>query len=440
MNLPNEVRAAIDILVSNGHQCYLVGGCVRDTVMGKEPSDYDLTTSALPEQIKQCFKAHHCITAGEKHGTVAPVINGSCIEITTFRIDGEYNDSRHPNKVEFSLDIKDDLARRDFTVNAIACTPNGSITDPFCGIDDIKNRIIRCVGDPYKRFKEDALRILRAIRFASVLDFEIEEQTANAIHALKDNLKNIAKERIFTEFLKLICGKNVKKILADYYDVIAVFIPELLPAVGFEQNNIHHCYDVFTHTLVSMESIEPDPILRLSMFFHDLGKPASYSEDERGGHFHGHYKISAEIAQSVLTRLRASNELAERVVLLVYRHDALIPETDRSIKRLVAKVGEENTRLLFKINRADAMAQAKFQIKERLERTDLLEARLNEIMSAGECIQKKSMNINGNDLIALGIPRGKRIGEVLDILFNEVVEEKLENSKDLLIKRALELK
>jgi len=439
MKLTSEIETALRILFENGHEAYCVGGCVRDHLMGIQPHDYDITTSAKPQEILECFTEYKTLTVGLKHGTVTVIINGEPIEITTYRIDGEYKDSRHPETVAFTKDLREDTSRRDFTVNSIAYSPVTGYTDHHNGIKDIDNKIIRCVGEPYKRFTEDALRILRALRFASTLGFTIEDETSKAIHDLKLLLKNIAAERIYTEFTKLICGKNARRILNEFHDVIAVFIPEITPMVGFEQNNPHHCYDVYTHTLVSLESIAPEPLLRWTMLLHDIGKPHCYTENETGGHFYGHYKISSDITKTVLKRLKASKEMIEHTALLVYRHDTLIPITDKSIRRLLMKMGEEDIFLLYDINRADAKAQAKHQIKQRLERIDLLEQKTKEIIAKNECFTKKALAINGNDLIDAGIPKGKEIGIIIDKLLCAVVDQKIENNKEALIKRASQI-
>lgn len=439
MKLTNEIITALEVLNSKGHEAFCVGGCVRDTIMDIMPHDYDITTSASPDQTLECFSEYRCLTVGIKHGTVTVLINDEPIEITTYRIDGEYKDSRHPDQVLFTKELREDTSRRDFTVNAIAYSPKEGYIDYHNGIDDIKNKVIRCVGYPKKRFTEDALRILRALRFAATLGFEIEKNTAEAIHSLKHLLNNIAQERIYTEFTKLICGKDARRILTDFHDVIEVFIPEIAPMVGFEQNNIHHCYDVYTHSLVALESITPTPLLRWTMLLHDIGKPHCYTEDERGGHFYGHYKISADITRTILKRLKASRDMIEHTALLVYRHDALIPITEKSIRRILMKLGEEDTLLLFEINRADARAQAKHQIAERLERTDMLEAKTREILSKNECFSKKSLAVNGKDLIALGIPEGRAIGTIIDKLLAEVVDQKTDNKRQILIERAFEI-
>lgn len=439
MKLPDNISKALMLLSQKGHEAFCIGGCVRDSIMGIEPNDYDITTSADPNEILDCFSAYKCLTVGIRHGTVTVMIDDDPLEITTFRIDGEYIDSRHPESVTFTKDLYEDTARRDFTVNAIAYSPAKGYIDQHNGIKDIEDKIIRCVGDPVKRFTEDALRILRALRFASVLGFDIETDTCKAIHEKKHLLKDIAKERIFTEFTKLICGTDAKRILLEFHDVIEIFIPEIAPMVGFEQNNPHHCYDVYIHTLTALEAVRKDPVLRWTMLLHDIGKPHCYTEDERGGHFYGHYKISAQTASKVLKDLRASKNFTDTVTTLVYKHDALIPMTEKSVKKLLMRLGADNTMLLFEVNRADAMGQAKHQIRERIERSYLLEKKAKEILEAKECFSLKNMNIKGNDLTALGIPKGKQIGIILNTLLEEITEDTLENEGEILKNRALEL-
>lgn len=439
MFLPDYIRKTIDILNSKGYKAYAVGGCVRDSLMGKDANDYDVTTNALPVEITECFKDHTCLDFGMKHGTIT-VIMEEKVEITTFRIDSEYKDNRHPDSVSFTDSLFEDTFRRDFTINAIAYSPNEGYIDHHNGISDIKNKVIRTVGDAEERFSEDALRILRALRFASVLGFDIEESTEKAIRTLKHLLNNISAERIFTEFTKLLCGKNAKYVLEEFHEVFEVFIPELVPMIGFEQNNPHHIYDVYKHTCVSLGAIEAEPILRWVMFLHDTGKPHCYTEDEKGGHFYGHYKISSDIAKKVLKRLKASNSFTDEVSTLVYHHDSVIPTTEKSVRRLIFRIGYPRARLLFKINRADALAQAPGQIEQRLERISELECLAVKINGQNECFHLNKLKINGNDLLALGLPRNKIIGKILNKLLEEVVDKSLENEREALIKRALELK
>ncbi|MBQ4561067.1 MAG: CCA tRNA nucleotidyltransferase [Clostridia bacterium] len=441
MYLPDYAVKAVEIMQKNGYNIYPVGGCVRNHILGLIPDDYDMTTNALPSQVLDVFNEYNTFDSGLKHGTVSVVIDKQVVEITTHRTETSYTDNRHPDKVIFTSELTEDLRRRDFTMNAIAYDPAAdSFIDPYGGIKDIGDRLIRAVGDPVERFSEDGLRILRALRFSSVLDFEIEEYTALAIHKCRELLKNISPERIYTEFTKLLCGSNVRNVLSEYYDVIAVFIPEILPMVGFDQQNPHHCYDVYEHTLVAVEAVEADPILRWTMFLHDTGKPETFFEDERGGHFYRHYKYSADIAEKVLSRLRASNDTVSKVTTLVYHHDSVIPETSRSVKRLLMKLGYDMTMLLFKVNCADAKGQAPFQLEERLLHIEKLKTITNEVISANDCFSLKDMNISGKDIIALGVLPGKRIGEILNILLNEVIDGEIENVKETLIERASELK
>ncbi len=440
MFLPDYAVNVIEEMHKSGYNIHPVGGCVRNFLMGLTPDDYDMTTDATPQETIKVFEGYNLFTAGLKHGTVSVVVGKEVVEITTYRIETTYSDNRHPDEVIFTKDIDDDLRRRDFTMNAIAYDYySDSFHDPYGGIDDINNRIIRAVGNPEKRFNEDGLRILRALRFASVLDFDIEENTSKAIHSCKYLLDGISVERIYTEFTKLLCGKNVRKILSDYYDVIAVFIPEILPCVGFDQQNIHHCYDVYEHTLATVEAVDPDPILRWTMLCHDLGKPETFFADERGGHFFGHYKSSSLMAKAVLSRLHASNDMIDTVSMLVYHHDSVIPETEKSVRRMLMRFGVDNTKRIFKVNRADAMGQAHYQLDERLARIDRLEAIADNVIEGNQCFSMKDMNINGYDLIDLGI-NGKQIGDVLNALLSEVIDGDISNEKEALIKRAIELK
>ncbi len=441
MFLPEYAAKAIEIMCNNGYKVYPVGGCVRNYIMGLTPDDYDMTTSALPAETLAAFKDFTTFDAGLKHGTVSVVIDKHVIEITTHRIETSYTDNRHPDEVIFTRDLSEDLRRRDFTMNAIAYdSESNSFFDPYNGISDIESKLIRAVGDPAQRFNEDGLRILRALRFSSVLGFDIEDNTSAAIHSCKELLRNISPERIYTEFTKLLCGKNVASVISDYHDVIAEFIPEITHMIGFDQQNPHHCYDVFRHTLVTMESIEPDPLLRWTMLLHDIGKPDTFFLDEKGGHFFGHYKNSTEIAKKILLRLKASNDTINKVTTLIYHHDSVIPETEKSVRRLLMKLGYDMTLLLYKVNRADAKGQTPSQIEERLQHFNRLEEITKDIISANECFSLKDMDISGKDIIALGVPPGKRIGQILDILLNEVIDGEINNEKETLIQRASELK
>ena len=358
IKIPDQVNRAIEILNKNGHSAYVVGGAVRDSLMKKDAHDWDITTSALPEQTKKAFEGFRIIETGIKHGTVTVIIDGTDLEITTYRIESGYSDNRHPDSVDFTDRVEDDLARRDFTVNAIAYSPQSGFADPFDGRDDIKRKIIRCVGEADRRFGEDALRILRALRFSSVLGFDIDSETADSIHRNYRLLKNISVERIFVELSKLLCGKDAGRILRDYEDVIFFILPELLPMKNCSQNHERHIFDVWGHTVKAVESIEPTAELRFAMFLHDSGKPHLKTTDEKGiDHFYHHSIKSREIAESILTRLKTSTAFRNHVCNLIEFHD-FVPDkiSKKTYKKYIAKLGADTVRELFSIRKADISA------------------------------------------------------------------------------------
>lgn len=432
--LPSQVQYALQKLNNAGFEAYLVGGGVRDALMGFAPKDFDITTSALPEQTEQVFAQHHLIETGLKHGTVTILIDGMPLEITTFRIDGSYSDFRHPDKVTFTVSLKDDLSRRDFTVNALAYHPLTGITDLFGGQADIKGEIIRCVGMPAERFREDALRILRALRFSSVLGFAIDGQTSAAIHTEKDLLKNVSAERIYSEFVKLLCGKNARKILEDYIDVIGVFIPQTLAMQDCPQNCVYHCFDVLRHTAAAVEAAPAEPVMRLAAFFHDIGKPACRTTDEAGNdHFYGHCTVSAEITEQVLKELRADTKTVQTVAQLVMHHDTPIRETEKSVKRALNKLTAEGFYMMLDLKRADTLAHAS-ACHERLSVLDNLKAIADEVIRKQDCFSLRQLAVNGDDLIAFGLTPGKKIGAVLQRLLDAVVDGEVENEKEALLR------
>lgn len=437
-HIPYYARKSLNILENNGFEAYIVGGCVRDFLMNKNPHDFDITTNALPEEIKKCFEEYKIITNGEKHGTIAVVTEGEVVEITTYRIDGSYSDSRHPEKVTFSKDLNMDLARRDFTVNAMALDKNGKITDIFDGRKDIENKLIRTVGNAADRFDEDALRIMRALRFASQLGFEIEKKTSDQIHAKAYLLKNISAERIRDEFLKLICGINAVQILRNYCDVIEVFIPEIHDMYGFLQYTPFHRFDVWEHTLHAVGNIISVPILRMTMLLHDIAKPDCLKIDENGiGHFKGHAPLGAEKSRIILERLRFSNKEIKLITTLIENHrDAY--KCDADVKRMMGKIGAENFRLLLKIKRADDNAKGICSEKDKT-RIDFAEKRMKEILKNNECYCVKHLKINGNDLKKIGF-NGRQIGEMLNILYDKVLNENIKNDVDELVCYALKTK
>lgn len=428
--LPSEVSRAIARIENAGYEAFIVGGCVRDSLLGQAPKDYDITTSALPTEIEEIFKDCKVIETGLKHGTVTVLINGMPLEITTYRIDSDYTDNRHPNSVEFTKSLHEDTARRDFTMNAVAYNDNSGIVDYFGGKNDIDNKVIRCVGNADRRFNEDALRILRAVRFSSVLGFEIESETKKAIFKNKHLLLNISAERIANELVKLLCGKNVKSVLLEYIDVLGVVIPELLPMKNFDQRNYHHIYDILEHTAVAVESVEPTPVLRMSALFHDVGKPHCFSIGEDGvGHFYGHAKIGAEMADMILARLKFDNTTRELAVKLIKWHDVQIESHTGAVKRSLGRLSPEVFFLLIKLKRADNLAQNPKYIY-RQKYYDELEHLANKILEEKQCFSLKDLAVNGRDLISWGVKPGKEMGKILNILLDDVISGKASNDKE----------
>lgn len=440
-NFKNASKTAVEMLKNSGFEAFLIGGSVRDALMNLPIGDIDITTSATPSEVEEVFKGFRVIETGIKHGTVTVIIDNEPLEITTFRSESAYSDNRHPDSVAFSKSLKDDVIRRDFTMNGIAFDFQKGFCDLVGGIDDIKNKTIRSIGDAETRFREDALRILRALRFASVLDFTIEENTALAIHKCKDLLKNISAERIRDEFSKLLCGKNAYSVLNDYADVISVFIPETEKCVGFEQINRHHIYDVYTHSLKALEQSKDDLHIRLALFFHDIGKPYVAHFDENGEqHYYSHPKKSAEITEDALTRLRFDNDTKNKVVALVKMHDSpiMLDKEDipskKRLKRILSQMGVALTYDLIEIKRCDNSAQnPEYYRGDGFYKS--VYAMLDEILDSHECFSVKDLKINGNDLVSLGF-KGKDIGKALEKCLDGVISEKVENNFDDLIKYA----
>ena len=429
---------ALSVLEACGYEGYTVGGCVRDSLLSRTPNDWDITTNATPEEMKVCFKGFRVIETGIRHGTLTVIVDGMQLEITTYRNDGEYLDNRHPVQVTFSKNIEDDLSRRDFTVNAMAYHPQKGFVDLFGGREDLQNRIIRAVGDAKTRFEEDGLRILRAIRFASVLDFDIAEDTAKAVHACKHLLSGIAAERIREELCKLICGRGAVRILREYIDVIAVFLPDLERCVDFEQNTKYHCYDVFEHTLQALSLCkDADLVTRLGILLHDIGKPLCYTEDEQGGHFKGHAPVGVEITKEVLSRLRFDNETIRRMELLVEWHDIPLSAEKKRVKRLLQKLSDADILRLLEIKRCDRLAHAP-DFREMPPDLALIPSVMEEIRAEDACLSLRTLAIGGDDLMALGVPKGKQIGELLHTLLDDVIEESLPNEKEALLQAAKE--
>ena len=430
MDFPVGVQEILRALEQNGYEACLVGGCVRDLLMGKVPVDWDITTSALPKEVLTLFPA--AIPTGLPHGTVTVKSHGESFEVTTFRADGNYADHRHPDAVRFTDSLREDLARRDFTVNAMAMDLQGRLYDFYGGQDDLYAGILRCVGEPDRRLCEDALRIMRALRFAATLGFSVDAETEKCLHEHRRELSQIAVERITVEMTKLLCGENAAEVLLQYPDIIGVFLPEILPCVGLEQHNPHHCYDVWEHTAHSVAAIAPEPILRWAMLLHDLGKGRTFSMDEQGvGHFYGHGKASVALAEGITARLRFSNERKTRVIELVDWHDRDVPRTEKSIRRCLYHLGEEGVRQLIAVKRADNAAQHPAYQGRSVE-MDKAERILQEILDTEACFSLRQLAVNGNDLLALGL-RGKAVGEALHFLLEQVMDGKVVNEKEALL-------
>lgn len=419
-----------------GFEAYAVGGCVRNSIMGIAVSDYDITTSALPEETERVFSDMKIVETGIKHGTVTVISHGNTAEITTFRTDGEYRDRRHPENVFFTPDLKEDLARRDFTVNALAYSPSKGIVDIFGGENDIINRVLRCVGDAEKRFEEDALRIFRGLRFMAVYGFKPEKKTALALHNKKNLLKAkaVSPERINTELCKMLCGKSeyLYPVLMEFSDVLGEVIPEILPCVGFDQKTRYHNLSVWEHTVKAICSIEAVTHLRLAMLFHDLGKPPCYQFYNGEGHFKGHGSVSTEICKKRMEELRFDNETTKAVLSLVSRHDMLMRDDPVIIKKHLNRFGESLYFDLLKVHIADDMAKAP-SARERISGYKMAEETAKNIIAQKECFSLKKLAVDGNDIIKMGY-KGKEVGNALELLLDAVIEGKCENNFDSLTK------
>ncbi len=437
VSLPEKVRMLLGLLQSNGFDAHIVGGCVRDSLMGIIPHDYDICTSATPGQMKQCFDGLRVIETGILHGTLPVIIDDEPFEVTTYRIDGRYLDRRRPKDVEFVRSLRDDLARRDFTVNAMAYNEKDGLVDLFGGAEDLKLKQLRCVGDPDMRFSEDALRIIRALRFASVLGFEVAPPTAESIHKNKALLKDIAAERIRAEFDRLLCGQGVKSVLLKYADVIEVFIPEIVPLIGFAQHNPYHSLDVWEHTVAGIAYSPNDPVIRLAMLLHDIAKPACFTRDKNGvGHFYGHPGRGAELAETILKRLRYDSRTVNTVKTLVLYHDIGLTASQRNVKKLMNKLGADTLKLLLNVKMSDYRAQSPEYLQERANLLSEVRLMINKVLEEEQCFSLKGLKVSGSDLIRAGIPECTQIGGILHFLLDGVIEGRLQNEKDALMKAA----
>lgn len=445
MVLPENISRALDMLESAGHEAWVVGGCVRDSLMGIIPHDYDITTSALPAETEQVFAGYRLIETGLKHGTVTVLADGSPIEITTYRVDGEYRDSRRPERVTFTRNIRDDVSRRDFTMNGIAYNPKQGYFDEFGGADDIKAGVIRCIGKPEKRFREDALRILRGLRFSASLGFEIEENTARAMHDTRELLNKISAERVFSELCGLLTGRNshrnIFRVLTEFRDIAAVIIPEFRECAGFAQHSRFHCFDVYEHCVMSAQKAaeisagsECRLPLTLAMLLHDIGKPKRFTLGEDGeGHFYGHAAVSADIAEDILRRLKCSNALRERVCTIVRYHDVPLSDTDKSVRRLLRKYGLETVRDICLAHICDDSAKT----PECAGRCGEWRAVLSraKALAPSCCLTLKDLAVDGKALSGLMEP-SPEMGKALKFLLDEVINGNFPNEREFLLKEA----
>jgi len=442
ITIPERVNSIIKTLEDAGYEAYAVGGCIRDIILGRKPQDWDITTSALPQQVKSLFR--RTVDTGIKHGTVTVMIGDEGFEVTTYRVDGIYEDGRHPRDVSFTRELKEDLRRRDFTINAMAYNDRDGLVDLYGGMDDIDNKIIRCVGEPEERFGEDALRMLRAIRFSAQLGYEIDTDTEKAISKLSGNLKKISAERIHTELIKTLVSDHPEKIEKAYeLGLTAVFLPEFDTAMQTEQNHPHHCYSVGKHIIKSICEIEADPVLRLAMLLHDIGKPKTLTIDEEGKtHFHGHPAVSERMGVAIMRRLKMDNDTIRKVSVLVRYHDYgnALPATEKTVRRALNKIGDDLFDDFLKVKEADVYAQSDYLRKEKLEKIAEWRRLYLEIREEGQCYSIKNMKISGKDLIALGMPAGPGIGNILDKLLDEVLDDPGKNNREYLLKRAEELR
>lgn len=438
MEIPSYTARVLDALNSAGFQAYIVGGCVRDSIMGITPHDYDVTTSALPEDTKRIFSDYRVIETGIKHGTLTVLSEGEPVEITTFRVDGEYLDGRHPKDVSFTTSLRADLSRRDFTVNAIAYSPNAGYADYFGGREDIARGIIRCVGEPAKRFGEDALRILRALRFAAVLGFEIEDKTARAAVDCAGLLEKVSRERIFVELKKLLCGQYAKQVLLEYPEIFAQIIPEISPLIGYDQNSRYHDSTLWEHTARAVGGAERDEGLRLAMLLHDIAKPFTESKDEKGeSHYYAHAEKSALMAEDILRSLKCDNATRERVVEIIRYHDMQISTAEKYLRRALSRHSYERLCDIIKAHIADDIGKRSEYSKRIAEYNAALE-KVRELMAKAPCLTLRELAITGRDLAGI-IPPSPAMGRLLNALLAEVIEGNTENDKQALLKRAREI-
>ncbi|MBQ7832433.1 MAG: CCA tRNA nucleotidyltransferase [Lachnospiraceae bacterium] len=437
INMPEAVKDIIHTLQNEGYEAYAVGGCVRDSILGREPNDWDITTSASPEEVKALFR--RTIDTGIEHGTVTIMVDKEGYEVTTYRIDGKYEDGRHPSEVTFTRELKEDLLRRDFTINAMAYNDEEGLVDIFGGVEDIRNKVIRCVGDPLARFSEDALRLMRAIRFAAQLGYTIEENTREAIRVIAPNLAKISAERIQAELIKIMVSPNPGMMREAYkLGLTKIFMPEFDLAMETEQVNPHHLYTVGEHSMVSVEKVKADKVLRLAMLMHDFGKPHCITTDEKDiNHFYGHPEKSEEIARAIMHRLKFDNDTLRKVCILIRCHDERIVPGVKYMRRAVARIGEDAFPALFDVQEADILAQSEYKKEEKLAAVEANRRDYEEMIAEKQCVSIADLAVTGKDLIACGMKPGKEIGQVLNAMLKDVIEEPEHNNKEYLLKKFL---
>lgn len=443
IKLPEDVREIMSVIKEYGATSYVVGGCVRDSILGREPHDWDICTPVLACELLVEFeeKGYKVIPTGLQHGTITVHLNGNNYEITTFRRDGEYSDGRHPDTVEFTSDLIYDLERRDFTINAMAYSPEEGLVDPFNGLDDIRHKVIRCVEDPQKRFVEDSLRILRAIRFAFQLGFDIEEKTEDGMFSFAlYQMPRLSAERCTSEFIKIIDAEYFNwSMFCSYGKIFAQFIPEIYDMYDFEQKNPHHWLDVYQHTcavLLGCTKQNADLITKLAAFFHDIGKPHCYQDDENGiRHFKGHGRVSADMTNGIMRRLKFDNDTREKVVQLVYYHDASFEVGKKYVRRWLNKIGTDQFKRLLVLRRADIMGQSELNRDERLQKLDSVNKCLEEVLAEKPAFSIKDLEIDGKDVMNLmHINESKDVGYWLSEIMNLVIDGELNNERhDLII-------
>lgn len=436
LKIPEKAEIILHTLEEAGYEAYVVGGCVRDSILGRSPDDWDITTSAKPEEVKALFR--RTVDTGLVHGTVTVMLDKEGFEVTTYRVDGEYEDGRHPKEVSFTASLEEDLKRRDFTMNAMAYNPKRGIVDLFGGVQDMEKQIVRCVGNPVERFTEDALRILRAVRFSAQLGFSIEGETLKAISVLAPNLKYISAERIQVELLKLLVSPHPDYLRTAYEaGITKEILPEFDRCMETEQNTPHHCYTVGEHTLQSLLNIRADKVLRLTMLLHDIGKPDVKRTDENGrDHFKTHGPEGERMAVSILRRLKMDNDTIRKVRSLIKWHDYRPEGKAVSVRKAISLIGEELFPLYLEVQRADILAQSTYKREEKLARLSAVSALYEEIMEKGQCISLKTMALTGRDLIDAGYAPGKELGEILERLLVHVLENPEDNKKEILLKLA----